>query len=47
MPTLRSASENDEVGRGLILVACLASRWGAHRTSDGKVVWFELPLPRA
>jgi hypothetical protein len=46
MPMLRSASENDEVGRGLNLVACLASRWGAHRTSDGKVVWFELPLRR-
>jgi len=26
MPMLRSASENDDVGRGLYLVACLASR---------------------
>jgi GAF domain-containing protein/anti-sigma regulatory factor (Ser/Thr protein kinase) len=45
LPVLRSASEGDEVGRGLRLVTSLARRWGANRTSDGKVVWFDLALP--
>jgi hypothetical protein len=46
LPVLRSASEDDEIGRGLGLVASLSQRWGANRTSEGKVVWFELALPR-
>jgi hypothetical protein len=29
-------------GRGLLLVDALTDRWGAERTGDGKVVWFEL-----
>lgn len=29
-------------GRGLRLLATLADRWGVRRSSDGKVVWFEL-----
>ena len=46
LPVLRSASETDEeAGRGLKLVSSLARRWGANRTSDGKVVWFDLALP--
>ncbi len=45
LPVLRSASETDEFGRGLKLVSSLARRWGANRTSDGKVVWFDLALP--
>jgi anti-sigma regulatory factor (Ser/Thr protein kinase) len=28
-------------GRGVALVAAMASRWGTDRTSDGKVVWAE------
>jgi anti-sigma regulatory factor (Ser/Thr protein kinase)/GAF domain-containing protein len=47
LPVLRSASETDEFGRGLKLVSSLARRWGANRTSDGKVVWFDLALPRS
>jgi anti-sigma regulatory factor (Ser/Thr protein kinase) len=45
LPVLRSATENDEVGRGLHLVSSLARSWGANRTNDGKVVWFDLALP--
>ncbi len=45
LPALQHVTESDETGRGLNLVSRLASRWGANRTSQGKVVWFELPLP--
>lgn len=45
LPTLRPATEADEAGRGLNLVSRLARRWGANRTGDGKVVWFEQALP--
>jgi len=34
-------------GLGLTLVEGLASRWGADRRSQGKVVWFELDHERA
>src|SRR5579875_2773383 len=44
LPRIRAAGENDEGGRGLYLVDQLASRWGSRPTSDGKAVWFELPL---
>ncbi|WP_312018470.1 ATP-binding protein [Streptomyces sp. I05A-00742] len=29
-------------GRGLLLVHCLADRWGVHVHGAGKAVWFEL-----
>jgi serine phosphatase RsbU (regulator of sigma subunit)/anti-sigma regulatory factor (Ser/Thr protein kinase) len=45
LPALRHATETDETGRGLTLVSRLAKRWGANRTSHGKLVWFELALP--
>jgi hypothetical protein len=45
LPVLRSATGSDEVGRGLHLVSSLARRWGASRTVDGKVVWFDQVLP--
>lgn len=45
LPVLRSATASDEVGRGLHLVSSLARRWGANRTIDGKVVWFDQTLP--
>ncbi|GAA3201960.1 ATP-binding SpoIIE family protein phosphatase [Actinocorallia longicatena] len=44
LPVLRSAADDDEGGRGLQLVSRLARRWGATRTTTGKVVWFEQPL---
>lgn len=42
LPHPCQASADDEGGRGLALVAALATRWGTRRTRDGKVVWFEL-----
>ena len=47
LPALRHVAETDEAGRGLSLVSRLAKRWGANRTADGKLVWFELALPTA
>jgi anti-sigma regulatory factor (Ser/Thr protein kinase) len=47
LPRLRRVGDGDEGGRGLQLVARLAGRWGARPEAAGKVVWCELPLPRA
>ncbi|MEY9958541.1 serine phosphatase RsbU (regulator of sigma subunit)/anti-sigma regulatory factor (Ser/Thr protein kinase) [Streptacidiphilus sp. MAP5-52] len=45
-PRLRRARSEDESGRGLFLVAQLASRWGTRFTDDGgKVIWAELTTP--
>lgn len=33
---------DDEHGRGLLIVAALATRWGATKTRNGKVCWFEM-----
>src|SRR5450755_1577114 len=44
LPRIRSAMETDEGGRGLYLVDQLATRWGSRPTTDGKAVWFEVPL---
>jgi anti-sigma regulatory factor (Ser/Thr protein kinase) len=33
---------DNERGRGLFLVAALASRWGSRPLGQGKAVWFEL-----
>ncbi|MCX4447076.1 ATP-binding protein [Streptomyces sp. NPDC087866] len=44
-PTERTAGPDDEGGRGLLLVACAARRWGTRRGKSGKTVWFELALP--
>ena len=43
LPTPRTADPEAEGGRGLALVAALASDWGVERTPTGKTVWFELP----
>ncbi|MFG2310396.1 ATP-binding protein [Streptomyces sp. NPDC048566] len=47
LPEPRTASPEDESGRGLALVAALADAWGAgHREKGvGKEVWFEIRLP--
>ncbi|MEU5715478.1 ATP-binding protein [Streptomyces sp. NPDC020403] len=38
-------ADDEESGRGLILVGVLAARWGAHpRTPEGKTVWAECPV---
>ena len=42
LPVLRKGRSFDEGGRGLLLVAELAVRWGAERNSSGKCVWFQI-----
>jgi anti-sigma regulatory factor (Ser/Thr protein kinase) len=42
LPRPRAADEGGPGGRGLDLIDRSASRWGADRSGDGKVVWFEL-----
>nr|MDT0664135.1 ATP-binding protein [Micromonospora sp. DSM 115978] len=49
-PYLRDASDTDESGRGMHLIAALASEWGVRdadpeETEPGKGVWFDLPTP--
>ncbi|MEU6599704.1 SpoIIE family protein phosphatase [Streptomyces flaveolus] len=46
-PRLRHAHPYDENGRGLFLVARLASRWGSRHTPGGKLVWAEQAVPAA
>ncbi|MFR9788255.1 SpoIIE family protein phosphatase [Streptomyces sp. MB22_4] len=41
-PHPRRAAATDEGGRGLFLVAQLATRWGTRYTPRGKVIWAEL-----
>jgi hypothetical protein len=43
VPEPRSAGSDAEDGRGLLLVACLAARWGWRRRGGRTVTWFELP----
>jgi anti-sigma regulatory factor (Ser/Thr protein kinase) len=53
LPKQREAADTDETGRGMHLIAALASEWGviergvAAGTPDevGKSVWFDLPAP--
>ncbi|GAA0663317.1 hypothetical protein GCM10010193_13370 [Kitasatospora atroaurantiaca] len=47
LPSLEPSEELDEDGRGLNLVSKLAERWGTARKAVGKVVWFEMGLPRS
>ncbi|MFG1809276.1 SpoIIE family protein phosphatase [Streptomyces sp. NPDC049040] len=44
-PQERVATEEDEGGRGLQLVAGASRRWGTRHGPLGKTVWFELALP--
>ncbi|MFE2426808.1 SpoIIE family protein phosphatase [Streptomyces sp. NPDC059373] len=43
-PRIRRASETDEGGRGLQLVAALSQRWGTRYTATGKCIWTEQAL---
>lgn len=43
-PVPGPASWDDEGGRGLLLVEALAQDWGWVQLSEGKQVWFRLPL---
>jgi anti-sigma regulatory factor (Ser/Thr protein kinase) len=43
LPTLRElGSTNATSGRGIALVAAIASQWGAEQMADGKIVWAKL-----
>lgn len=42
VPRLRPAQQDEEHGRGLLLLDQLAAHWGSRRTIGGKTVWFEL-----
>jgi hypothetical protein len=44
-PHLRRARTFDEGGRGLLIVAQIARRWGSRQTPAGKTIWAEIPLP--
>jgi len=47
-PSVRDADDLAEGGRGLALVAALASRWGHHRApGGGRTVWAEATWPVA
>ncbi|MFF1278575.1 sodium/proline symporter PutP [Streptomyces marokkonensis] len=43
-PRPRHARTTDEGGRGLMIVAQLAHRWGTRHTAAGKVIWTEQPF---
>ncbi|MET7736753.1 ATP-binding protein [Streptomyces sp. NPDC005402] len=43
-PHLRRARVFDEGGRGLLIVAQLAHRWGSRYTRNGKTIWVEVKL---
>ncbi|REE99470.1 SpoIIE family protein phosphatase [Thermomonospora umbrina] len=45
LPRLRHAADDEENGRGLLVVSQLAHRWGTRRTAAGKVVWCEQLVP--
>ncbi|WP_428953785.1 ATP-binding SpoIIE family protein phosphatase [Streptomyces sp. cg35] len=46
LPRRRRAEPGDETGRGISIVATIASNWGSRRTpGGGKAVWCEFVLP--
>ncbi|MGW3054443.1 ATP-binding protein [Streptomyces goshikiensis] len=48
MPVLPLPGAHDETGRGLLLVAALAGRWGvAPYPPSGKTIWTEVEIPTA
>ncbi|MGW1230420.1 ATP-binding SpoIIE family protein phosphatase [Streptomyces sp. NPDC001478] len=47
LPRRRRAEPGDEAGRGISIVATIATSWGSRRTpGGGKAVWCEFDLPR-
>jgi hypothetical protein len=45
-PRLRN-DPDETSGRGLHILATLATSWGVRRRRLGRTVWFELPIPIA
>ncbi|WP_236655704.1 ATP-binding SpoIIE family protein phosphatase [Streptacidiphilus carbonis] len=46
LPRRRRAEPADETGRGIAIIATIASSWGTRRTPDGgKAVWCDFMLP--
>ncbi|MCQ4084955.1 SpoIIE family protein phosphatase [Streptomyces sp. RB6PN25] len=46
LPRRRRAEPGDEAGRGIAIIATVASKWGSRRTlGGGKTVWCEFALP--
>ena len=45
LPRRARPSEDDEHGRGLLLVSLMAQRWGTRPTPQGKAVWCVLEAP--
>ncbi|WP_314243561.1 ATP-binding SpoIIE family protein phosphatase [Streptomyces kutzneri] len=46
LPRRRRAEPGDETGRGISIIATIASSWGSRRTpGGGKAVWCEFALP--
>lgn len=41
-PRIREAAYADESGRGLIVIAAIATSWGFYRAGEWKAVWAEL-----
>jgi anti-sigma regulatory factor (Ser/Thr protein kinase) len=44
LPQPRLAADDEESGRGLLLVRTLADAWGVRPTDEGKTTWFTLKL---
>ncbi len=44
LPQPRQAGEDEESGRGLLLVRALADDWGVRPTDAGKTTWFSLKM---
>ncbi|WP_234350361.1 ATP-binding protein, partial [Streptomyces sp. WM4235] len=42
LPAPRGCTPHAESGRGLVLIAAMATEWGSTPTPTGKAVWFEM-----
>jgi anti-sigma regulatory factor (Ser/Thr protein kinase) len=47
LPHRRPSTDRDAAGRGLAIVAAIASDWGVQRLAHGKQVWARVPIAAA